>query len=54
MVKIDRTPEPPASLVVEAAKEKGSYRERDVIRQLREDSFYGSRNCAGSCVYEWT
>lgn len=38
MVKIDRTPEPPASLAIEAAKANGSYRERDVIRQLKEDS----------------
>lgn len=36
MVKIDRTPTAPASLAIEKAK-NGSYREHDVVNQLRED-----------------
>lgn len=37
MVKIERTPTPPASLASEKAKENGSYRELDVISQLAQD-----------------
>lgn len=37
MVKITRSPVPPASLAAEAQKEYGSYSKPDVIRQLRED-----------------
>ncbi len=40
MVKIERTPTPPASLVVEAAKENGTYGKEDVWNQLRKD-FHG-------------
>ncbi len=40
MVKIERTPEPPKSLAIEAQKEHGSYRCADVISQLESD-FYG-------------
>ena len=40
MVKVERTPTPPASLVVEKKKANGSYRESDVIRQLHHD-FHG-------------
>lgn len=38
MVKIDRSPIPPASLAVEAQKAYGSYSEEDVVIQLRLDS----------------
>lgn len=38
MIKIDRCPIPPASLAIESEKTYGSYREADVIRQLKEDS----------------
>ena len=37
MVKIDRSPEAPASLATEANKKNGSYRGEDVIRQLAKD-----------------
>lgn len=37
MVKVERTPVPPASLAVEKKKVSGSYREPDVIRQLQHD-----------------
>ncbi len=37
MVKIERTPAPPASLAAEKEKANGSYRESDVIRQLQHD-----------------
>lgn len=40
MVKIDRTPTPPASLAIESRKANGSYREQDVTDQLRHD-FHG-------------
>lgn len=40
MVKIERTPVPPASLAIERKKANGSYREPDVIRQLCHD-FHG-------------
>lgn len=40
MVKIERTPTPPASLAVESQKENGSYGKPDVIAQLKED-FHG-------------
>lgn len=40
MVKIERTPVPPASLAIEKKKASGSYREPDVIRQLQHD-FHG-------------
>ncbi len=44
MVKIDRTPIPPASLAVEKKKEengsKGSYNQKDVVDQLNKD-FHG-------------
>ncbi len=40
MVKIERTPTPPASLAVESAKANGSYGKPDVWKQLRED-FHG-------------
>lgn len=40
MVKIDRTPTPPASLAIESRKVNGSYREPDVTDQLRID-FHG-------------
>lgn len=36
MIKVDRNPIPPASLAIEKEKSKGSYREADVIRQLKE------------------
>ena len=39
MVKIERTPTPPASLA-EQSKKNGSYREPDVIEQLKKD-FHG-------------
>ena len=42
MVKIDRTPTPPASLAVEKTKEEngssGSYNQKDVVEQLHKDS----------------
>ena len=38
MVKIKRALTPPASLSVESQKSYGSYSERDVVRQLKEDS----------------
>ena len=37
MVKIERTPTPPASLARESKKANGSYREPDVIGQLQLD-----------------
>lgn len=37
MVRIHRTPTPPASLEREKAKNRGSYREQDVLAQLRAD-----------------
>lgn len=37
MVKIERTPTPPQSLAIESQKKNGSYRERDVTRQLQQD-----------------
>lgn len=37
MVKIERTPVPPASLAIEKKKASGSYRGPDVIRQLQHD-----------------
>lgn len=37
MVKIERTPTPPPSLTAERKKKSGSYREADVILQLRRD-----------------
>lgn len=37
MVKVDRNPEAPASLALEAKKKNGSYRENDVIEQLAKD-----------------
>ena len=37
MVRIDRTPTPPVSLEREKAKAGGSYREADVLAQLRAD-----------------
>lgn len=37
MVKVGRTPEAPASLVIEAKKQNGSYREDDVLSQLVND-----------------
>lgn len=40
MVKIERTPTPPASLAIESRKANGSYREQDVTDQLRRD-FWG-------------
>lgn len=40
MVKIERTPVPPASLTIEKKKANGSYREPDVIQQLCHD-FHG-------------
>ncbi len=40
MVKIERTPTPPPSLAIERQKAHGSYRERDVIEQLKAD-FHG-------------
>lgn len=40
MVKIERTPTPPASLAVESKKAHGSYTEDDVIEQLKKD-FHG-------------
>lgn len=38
MVKIERSLTPPLSLSVESQKSNGSYSERDVVRQLKEDS----------------
>ena len=40
MVKVDRSPEAPASLAIEAKKKNGSYNKEDVIEQLAKD-FYG-------------
>lgn len=40
MVKIERTPTPPASLAIESRKAHGSYTENDVVQQLHED-FHG-------------
>lgn len=37
MIKIKRSPNPPESLAIEAAKSYGSYREPDVVRQLKKD-----------------
>lgn len=37
MVKIERTSTPPPSLAIEREKKSGSYRELDVILQLRQD-----------------
>ena len=37
MVKVERTPTPPASLADEKKKANGSYREPDVMRQLEHD-----------------
>lgn len=37
MVKIERTPTPPASLASEKVKANGSYRKADVIKQLAQD-----------------
>lgn len=37
MVKIERTPTAPASLATESKKENGSYRESDVVEQLKQD-----------------
>lgn len=37
MIKIERTPIPPASLAIEKKKPNGSYREPDVVRQLQHD-----------------
>lgn len=37
MVKIERTPTPPASLAIEASKAHGSYSQSDVIQQLLDD-----------------
>lgn len=37
MVKIERTPTPPASLAIESQKESGSYTSEDVIFQLKQD-----------------
>lgn len=37
MVKVERTPAPPASLTREKAKANGSYREPDVMSQLAQD-----------------
>lgn len=37
MVKIERTPTPPASLAIESKKENGSYTSEDVISQLKQD-----------------
>ena len=38
MVKIERCPIPPGSLAIEAEKQRGSYSEPDVVRQLKADS----------------
>lgn len=38
MIKIKRNPIPPTSLAVEAQKTNGSYKEPDVIKQLKDDS----------------
>ena len=40
MIKVERSPEAPASLAKEAGKKNGSYRENDVMEQLKKD-FYG-------------
>lgn len=40
MIKVERSPEAPASLMKEARKKNGSYSENDVIEQLAKD-FYG-------------
>lgn len=40
MVKIERTPTAPASLAEQSKKQSGSYREPDVIEQLKKD-FHG-------------
>lgn len=37
MVKVERTPTPPASLAIEKQKASGSYTQPDVIRQLSQD-----------------
>ena len=37
MVKIERTPTPPASLAIECKKVHGSYASEDVISQLKKD-----------------
>lgn len=37
MVKIERTLPPPGSLAIEAKKANGSYKESDVVKQLRKD-----------------
>lgn len=37
MVKVERTPTPPASLAIEKKKASGSYTQPDVIRQLSQD-----------------
>lgn len=37
MVKVERTPEPPASLAIEKAKPNGSYKKDDVVNQLFSD-----------------
>lgn len=37
MVKVERTPTPPASLIIEKQKASGSYTQPDVIEQLSQD-----------------
>lgn len=37
MLKIERTPTPPASLAIESKKAYGSYTSEDVISQLKQD-----------------
>lgn len=37
MVKIERTPTPPASLAIESKKAYGNYTSEDVISQLKKD-----------------
>ena len=37
MIRVERSPIPPASLAVEVNKINGSYRQPDVIKQLADD-----------------
>lgn len=38
MIKIERNPIPPSSLIIESQKPNGVYNKPDVIQRLKEDS----------------
>lgn len=50
MIFVNKRPVPPASLAVEKAKANGSYREKDVVDALVEDSFNKCYLCEDSLI----